>query len=388
MFRTVLLSLAFVAGVALTFCAPSAAQAEDDGITYVTEKPQPGEKKRSTSYDKQMRKRCVMVALVTGITRVEMYRIDGMLKLVEETDFKGFSHSTEYGADGKTVVAESYTRDSQKECDYEYNADGSIKVTWYGYSNGNKQTVDEITAKGDVTQTHYASDGTSTASTRKGKREVQKDFVAKTTWFDDTGKARTVEYLNVDRTLKTVALKEDGVTPSDSWTVDRPSPNGREITVAEEQYHEGKVTTDRVKRLDKGLDIRVYQADGKTLRVRQKWNFLARDKDSHGRTTNYVLGTIEEFGPGGKPVLKLILDPLGQKVRVVELFVDGVLTQKRSLRDDAELRVDGTVEKDEFFDVAGKVTSEKSYKAEDGERAMIDGNLLLDPLYQEDEPWK
>lgn len=368
---------------------PSAARAEDRiaGYKYVTETPQPGEKSRTTSYNPGGRKTGVKIVFTSGITRNESYRpADGTLRSVHETDFHGFSHDTEYGADGKTITSETYHRDNAKESQYDYNADGSFRVTWYGFANGNKQAVDEISKTGDVVRTHYQFDGRPSGVVHKGKREVLKNGVAKTTWFNDKGTAEKIEYLNVDRTLTTERLEADGVTVRWNATIDRPWHSSKVTYLAQAMFNKGKMTSSRAVRLDKGLDLLVYQADGKTLKVKQSWKYDRRTP-GQGRTTDWLLESIEEFDNNGKLVRKLVFDNNGRKVREVHLYNAGTLTTKRYLRDDGS-RVTGTVEKDETFDATGKVVKTDNHPASAAVRESIDGTLLLDPVYRNDEPGK
>lgn len=377
-----------MAAAGLFLLMPSGARSEDrvSGYRYVKEQPGGGEKSRTTSYDSKGTKVGVKIEFTYGITRNESYRPDGTLRSVHETDFKGFSHDTEYGADGKAVTSETYFRNNEKESRYEYNANGSFRVTWYGYANGNKQAVDEVAKNGDVVRTHFTYDGSASGVVHKGKREVLKNGVAKTVWFDDKGKAEKIEYLNVDRTLTTERLEDDGVTVRWSSTVDTPWHTSRTNYLAESMFRNGKMTSSRAVRLDKGLDLLVYQADGKTLKYKQSWKYQLRTANS-GRVTNWLLETVEEYDVDGKLTRKLVFDAAGRNVREVHLYNAGKLSKKRYLRDDGR-RVGGTVEKDESFDATGTLTKTETHAEKDNVREPVDGKLFLDPVYREDEPGK
>lgn len=276
-----------------------------------------------------------------GVTEIEMqieyadgrmgyqyFRKDGTLKESKETHPGGrtVKHHALYAADGTTVIAEE-----------KYRIDGTMETEFKQLPDGSKRTAS------------YRLDGKTLGS---------------------------VEVIGADSSKVTTYYRKDGTT---LWAVVKIPVNGlREI----EYYGEttGKLDHVRVYRADNGMNVTIYRPDG-TVSHKQSW----RQSYQGWWYRSYTLESVVEYAADGTtPVRELKMTYDGRSVDEAYTFnSDG---SKASVR---HFRADGTLEKEEFLDAAGKVTKTETHRADEGIRESVEADRLKEPTFDDPtDPYK
>lgn len=146
-------------------------------------------------------------------------------------------------------------------------------------------------------------------------------------------------------------------------------------------YKNGVAQNKRQRRNDKGLDIRSYHADGKTVKMHQSWRYEPQGKGQNGRTTEYLLESVEEY------------DDQGILQRELQFHSDGkTVKREMKFKDDGTkvittVRENGWIENYDFVAPDGK-----KHEVEVGvgvtKWILEYKSLTLDPQFGEDEPEK
>jgi hypothetical protein len=272
-----------------------------------------------------------------------------------------------YAPDGITEV----------ELQIEYT-DGHMAYQYYREDSTLKELKE--TYPGVSTLRHHAvydADGKTILSEQKyrlnGKLETElkrlADGTKQTVTYRADGKQiKSIQLVRLDSSIEETYYRKDGSL----WAkVKWPANANREL-----EYYDtnGKLEHRRVYRSDGGIDITVYRADG-TVGYKQSWTLV------YGGWfyREYTLGSVEEYQANGTTsVRKLVFGWDGKTLRESHLYnPDGT---KASIR---YFRSDGTLERQDFLDKAGKVTRSKTHNSSEGLRESLDPSQLKQPEFDD-----
>lgn len=222
------------------------------------------------------------------------------------------------------------------------------------YVNSAGQKVEEWTFPGDVTEV-------------KTFRDARGNGLSK------------VEYQRKDGSVRTFRYEADGKTIASDYERNKDGDY-----VEENYYEQGKLHDSRTLRADKGLEVKSYHADGKTVKVHQSWRYEPQGKGKNGRVTAYLIESVKEYQTDGKVSRELYFHADGKSV-----------TKEIRHKDDGSYTVvhadtDGWVSGYEFVAANGN-----NHKVDVGRGVVqwsVNGKdfrpLLLDPHFGQDEPGK